>query len=165
MGQVTLRDRVDLEVGAERDREHPRLRGRAGGPSEDQGSKRDEQCAHGSQDTPDQALYPRSSSARIAASSGARSVSLPSSTRNEVGGFAASRGSSSEHWFTFTPIPSTMRPAVASGSTPAILRPSTMTSFGCETTAPAPIAEATASPATIESSGQRAISTVGRSRT
>ena len=72
-------------------------------------------------------------------------------------------------WLTFTPMPRTTRPELASGSTPTSLRPATTTSFGCRSVASTPVsarsAAATASPATSESSGQSGIGASGRSST
>src|SRR5580765_8277475 len=70
--------------------------------------------------------------------------------------------------FTLTPIPSTTRPLRASARMPAVLRPPTRMSFGSLIPGARPvtraIASAPASPATRVSSGSRAVSTGGSSR-
>src|SRR5881275_55804 len=153
MRQVALRHRVDLEIGAERDREHPRSRGSTrSGADHDERDESDQQAPlHEDQDTPHHVSYRRSSSLRIAASSGARSSSRPSSRRNEVVGLRASAGSSSAVWLTLRPMPRTTRPSAASGRIPAIFRPWTTTSFGSSTDASSGSAAATASPASGDS--------------
>ena len=67
--------------------------------------------------------------------------SWPVSIRSEVGGLAVSFGSSSVAWLTFTPIPSTTRPVLASGRIPTSLRPATTTSFGWRSWASTPVSD------------------------
>ena len=115
---------------------------------------------------PAQAVYQRSSSPRMAASSCSRSVLAACSSRSEV---AVGTGSSARPSDTLTPIPTTIAPAYASARIPAIFRPATSTSLGhfswAGTAASARSALATATPASSGTQPRAAGGAAGRSST